>query len=97
MRHFQHLTVIIRVAVRVNDSIAAQVIALENAAHFCWSRTITLTVPTGEPAVAFLELCADEFHANAAAPGTQARDSSGHATGWTQRRRAAGLPYEEYT
>ena len=60
-----------RVAVGVDDGIAAQVISLEDAAHLCSSRTIAVTVATGEPAVTFLELCADQFHVHAIAPGNQ--------------------------
>jgi hypothetical protein len=30
-----------------------------------------MTVPTGEPALRFLKLCADEFHTHALAPRTQ--------------------------
>lgn len=71
MCEFEHLAVISRIAVRVDDRIAAQVIALENAPDLCRSRTITVRVPTGEPAITFLKLRADEFHTDAVRPGLQ--------------------------
>src|SRR5215217_4891874 len=71
MGELQHLAVVIRVAVRVDYRVAAQVVALENAARLCRSRTVTVTIPASEPAVTVLEFRADEFHANTVAPRSQ--------------------------
>lgn len=71
MRQLQHRAIVARVAVRVDERIAAHVVAFAYAAHLCRPGTIPVTVPAGEPAITFLEFRADEFHADAVAPRLQ--------------------------
>src|SRR4051812_10562339 len=79
MRQFQHFAIVVSVAIGVNDRVPTQVVPLANAAHFCRSGTITVTVLPGQPAVAFFKLCADASYANAVAPGIQVRiERCGH-------------------